>query len=67
VGKIIALWTIELNCECPECEEVFDVIDQDDDFYAGGRQVGEHETPRSSEYETVCPNCQHEFKVDFQL
>lgn len=62
-----AQWNISLDCDCPACQVPFDVLEQDEDFYAQGRQVGEHDTKRSTNYQTVCPNCQHEFTVDFEL
>lgn len=59
-----AMWTVELTCHCPACEEFVNLLD-----YAGfwdDRQldVPEHGTERSKGIEVICPKCDHEFTVD---
>ena len=55
-----AAWTVELNCDCPECGEYVNLLD-DPDFWEG-RDL---EIAESGEVVGVfCPKCEHEFKVD---
>ncbi|MCG7367370.1 hypothetical protein MHZ90_14700 [Pantoea sp. ACRSH] len=67
MSKIYANWSISLDTECPKCEEYFDLIEQDDDFWIDGGRAGvcEHDTPRTTDVEVECPSCEHKFKVDF--
>ncbi|AXH43545.1 hypothetical protein HOV55_gp27 [Erwinia phage vB_EhrS_59] len=67
MSKNYADWNITLNTTCPECEEYFDLIEQDDDFWVdGGRaEMCEHDTHRTKDVDVECPECGHEFKVDF--
>ncbi|WP_421532001.1 hypothetical protein [Lelliottia amnigena] len=63
MSKVKAEWTVELNVNCPECNHLFDLTEVDD-FWAGA-EVGEHETPRTTDFECCCPECDHEFTCDF--
>jgi len=59
-----AHWNIELNCDCPKCENYVDLLDCAD-FWDGRRlEVAEHDTERSKDVEVTCPVCGHEFLVD---
>lgn len=61
---IIATWTVELNCVCPNCKEYVDLLDYSD-FWDGRKlNVAEHDTPRSKNIDVVCPECGEEFNVD---
>jgi hypothetical protein len=62
---IKASWCIELNCNCPKCEQYVDLTNAPD-FRDGLRdmQPGEHDTPRTTDMEVICPECGHEFNVD---
>ncbi|WP_426750470.1 hypothetical protein [Enterobacter cloacae complex sp. 418I7] len=61
-----AAWGITLHTECPECGEYFDIIRVQDDFWTDARfGVCEHDTPATTGVEVECPECEHEFKVDF--
>ena len=63
MAKAKAEWTLELNVECPECQHLFDLTNQDD--FWEGVDTCEHETPRTTDYECCCPECSHEFVCDF--
>jgi hypothetical protein len=45
---------IDLWCECPKCEEWINFLDYP-------AEIG---TENSKNVEVVCPECEHEFKVD---
>ncbi len=65
-SKITALWWISLFCDCPSCEVSVDLL-EDADFWDGRNlDIGEHGTERSRGVEVVCPDCDHEFKVDLE-
>lgn len=53
-----AVWTLELNCECPKCEKEVDVVDTPDLF--------DRFMPCESKKDVgvVCPECGHEFVVE---
>lgn len=61
-----AYWEIGLYTKCPKCGESFDILDHDDDLFTNGIEPIEHGTPASTGYDVECPECDHEFKVDFQ-
>lgn len=63
--KLYATWSISLDVECPKCEDMIDITNADD-FWCNGMQAAEHDTPRTTDYEVTCPNCAHEFVVDFE-
>lgn len=67
MSELYAIWNITLHTECPECEEYFDLIEQDGDFWSdGGRaDMCEQDTARTKNVDVSCPECGHEFKVDF--
>lgn len=56
---IYANWSVELNAECPKCEEDVDLL-EDPEFWHGNRglQVGQETT-----IIVHCPKCGHEFTV----
>ncbi len=57
---IKAIWTIELNCECPSCKENINLIDSADFFWTHTLSI---ETIYNNNLEVVCPKCNHEFTV----
>ena len=62
--KVTALWRIELNCTCPNCNEYVNLLDCCD-FWDGIKlEIGENNTYRSRNIEVICPDCDHEFEVD---
>lgn len=61
-----AVWNLTLNVECPECEEYFDLTNQDDFWVDARFGACEHQTPATSGVDVECPECHHEFKVDFE-
>lgn len=60
-----AQWHVELWCECPKCSDGINIMDSDYCLFERIDQVGEHGTDGSKNYPVVCPQCDHEFKVDF--
>ena len=65
MGKVTAIWSLELICECPKCLHDFDLV-QDDNFWVDGCEPIEHGTSRTKDVEVECPNCSHEFLVDYE-
>lgn len=65
MSNIKATWCITLDTYCPKCEVYIDVCHLDDDVF-NYVEVAEHDTKRSTNYEVVCPECEHEFLVDFE-
>ena len=68
MDNVKANWSIELNCECPECEHYFDILSDTEDFWDGrrGLEIGEHGTNQSKDLGIYCPKCRHEFVVDLE-
>lgn len=64
--KIMATWDISLTTKCPKCEEYINLVDIDD--FWGGRcfEACEYGTNATTDYQVICPECEHEFVVDFQ-
>ena len=61
--KVIATWWISLNCDCPECGENVDLLD-DPDFWDGRKlEIGENGTENSENVEVICPECDAYFNV----
>ena len=64
--EIKARWVLELNCQCPECSNNIDLL-EDGDFWGNTRvECGEHETENSRGVEAYCTECEHEFEVDLE-
>jgi len=61
---IIATWTVELNCECPKCEQDVDLLRYPDFWDGRTLDVAENCTARSRDVSVCCPECSHEFLVD---
>lgn len=65
----VATWAISLDVTCPKCEAGFDLVDIDlvDIFkeIASTIEPLETGTDRTKNYETECPECEHEFGVCF--
>lgn len=63
-----AQWSLSLDCTCPNCEHYFDLLKADEDFFnsRSGIEPIEHGTALSRDYEVQCPECSHEFAVDFE-
>lgn len=67
MAETIALWSISLDCTCPECGSHYDILEADSDFFNNDSiEPVEYGTDRTKDFETVCPECEHEFKVDFE-
>jgi Zn finger protein HypA/HybF involved in hydrogenase expression len=64
-NKIAATWDISLDTECPNCEHYFDLADGDDFWVDCSFEACEHGTLATKDFEVTCPECNHEFKVDF--
>jgi len=66
MSDIKATWIVELNTECPNCNQWTDLLDYVD--FCDGRQleIAEHGTERSTDVDVVCPGCGHEFTVDLE-
>ncbi len=61
------LWSISLDCTCPECGHDYDILEADPDFFGNSRiEPIEHSTERTKDFEVACPECEYEFKVDFE-
>lgn len=66
MANVSAVWGITLHTECPACKAYFDVITAQDDFWVDARfGACEHATKATTDVEVECPECGHEFKVDF--
>jgi hypothetical protein len=62
-----ALWSLSLDCTCPECEHDYDILYADSDFFSNSAiEPLESGTELTKDFETVCPECEHEFKVDLE-
>ena len=65
MGKnITAEWSLSLYCDCPKCKMLVDLLDYCD--FWDGRNLAPCETmtDRSQGVAVICPECDHEFKVD---
>lgn len=62
----IAFWSISLDTDCPKCSYDFNILNTDSDFWVNSSiEPIEHDTKKTKEYEVTCPECSHEFLVDF--
>ena len=59
MADTMARWSISLNCDCPKCEELVNLVDYPD-FWHGHQFEAGH----SKDMEVICPACNHEFTVD---
>ncbi len=50
-----ASWTLELNIECPKCDDNFDYLDTEDYKYSGFEGLNHFGDNENLEIE--CPNC----------
>ena len=57
---VYAYWSIELNCQCPDCGEIIDLMDLPEDY---NFDIGEHDTETSKNVTVEC-ECGKDFKVD---
>jgi len=64
--SITATWTIELNCECPHCEEYVKLLDDSDFLRNNEFEIGEHGIDRTRNFEVWCPECGESFEVDLE-
>lgn len=64
--KLTATWRIELRCDCPNCGKWVDLLDAPDFWDGRHLDIGENCTERSEDVEVMCPECDHEFKVDLE-
>lgn len=61
----IAWWSISLYTECPSCEGIVDLVEGDDFWEDASFFAGEHDTYHTRNVLVKCPDCEHEFRVDF--
>lgn len=66
MSNIKASWTLELWCDCPNCNEYVNLLDYDDFWSDRELDAVEHSSERSIDVCVVCPNCKHDFKVDLE-
>lgn len=52
-----------LHVECPNCEETFDLVDQDHESRIANR-IFNNAWDKLEGYEVECPHCQHEFQIE---
>lgn len=64
MATVKAEWVLELNVECPKCNEIFDLRHELVDN-ASPVQACETDTVATRDYETACSECGHEFLCDF--
>lgn len=62
-AKVKAGWNVELNCDCPKCEQYVNLLDEPDFWDCRQLDITEHDTERSDNIEVFCPVCGHEFEV----
>lgn len=61
--NIEANWSVSLDCDCPNCKEFVDLL-EDPDFWDGRNlEIPEHGTENSDDLEVECPKCGFEFSV----
>lgn len=62
-AEIEAQWSVSLDCICPKCDELVDLL-EDPDFWDGRElDIPEHQTKNSNNLEVICPKCGAEFNV----
>lgn len=66
MSSIKATWNIELNCDCPFCEQHVDLLDYPDFWDGRSIELGENGTDRAANVEVICPKCRRELVVDLQ-
>lgn len=60
---ITATWSIELNCECPDCGKFVDLLDYPDFWDGKTIEMAERRTEAADNLDVMCPECGHEFNV----
>jgi len=65
MNNIKATWNIELLTSCPKCDYGIDIT-QIEDFWHTQIEPIEYGTVATTDFEVTCPECTHEFKVDFE-
>jgi len=62
-GDVIAAWSIQLNVDCPHCENWFDILDDwSEQEMWGSVEIGETKV-LDSDFEVTCPKCKKDFKI----
>ena len=61
-----ATWELELNCQCPKCEEHVNLLDEVNFWDYRSLDICEYGTDRSRNVDVVCPLCGHDFVVDLE-
>ncbi|ECE5060221.1 hypothetical protein JKH05_004259 [Salmonella enterica] len=61
MANVEASWCVSLIVECPSCGEVMDLTESDDVLDGTFCTALENE----KNYPVECPECGHEFTVDF--
>jgi Zn finger protein HypA/HybF involved in hydrogenase expression len=64
MANVTAIWTVELNCTCPNCDKSVDLLDYPDFWDCRHLDIAENGTERSKNVDVICPECDHEFTVD---
>lgn len=55
-----AYWYIRLDAICPNCKKEVDLLEYNDFWYYNDIELGQ----RDHDVDVICPNCEHNFKVD---
>jgi len=64
MADIVATWTAELNCTCPQCENYVDLTCDDNFWNVFESAIFTCSTIDISDMAVKCPACGHEFLVD---
>ncbi len=62
-ADISATWTVELNADCPRCNEHVDLLTAPDFWDGRMLEIAEHHTERTKSVDVRCPECYFDFKV----
>lgn len=62
-ASCLAQWSVSLDCECPKCKELVNLLDAPDFWDGRNLEIPEHDTENSNNLEVSCPECSHEFEV----
>ena len=62
--KLRANWHVMLFTDCPECECQIDLTEYGNEQFMNGDYCGPLD--QVEDVELTCPECNHEFKCDFE-
>lgn len=60
-----ARWDISIWAQCPFCNDIFDVL-QDDDYFVANLSLAEVNTERTMNRSVACSKCGQDFLVDLE-